>query len=75
MNSKYKLLIYPTAQKDMEEIFQYIGEKLCNPTAALRLIRDFEKAFAHIRMFPESCPYIQNEYVKDQTLRKMVVKH
>lgn len=74
MKSKYNLLIYPLAKKDMESIFQYIGDELCNPAAALRLIRSFEKAFEHICLFPESCPYVQNENVRDRTLRKLVVK-
>lgn len=33
MKSKYNLLIYPLAKKDMESIFQYIGDELCNPAA------------------------------------------
>ncbi len=75
MTNKYTLQIFPLAQLDMEQIFEYIAVKLCNPTAAINQIRDFEKAFDHICNFPESCPYIKNEYVKDKSLRKLIVNN
>ena len=74
-NNKYELKIFPLAQLDMEQIFDYIGVELCNPSAALKQINDFEKAFESICTFPESCPYIKNEYVKDKSLRKLVVNN
>ena len=75
MASKYQLNIFPMAQADMEQIFQYIALELCNPTAALGQINDFERALDNVCAFPESCPYIRNEYVKDKTLRKLVVNN
>ena len=74
-SSKYQLKIYPLAKLDMEQIFDYIADELCNPTAAINLINDFEQAFEHICSFPESCPFISNEYVKDKTLRKLVINN
>ncbi|MCD8371734.1 MAG: type II toxin-antitoxin system RelE/ParE family toxin [Clostridia bacterium] len=73
--AKCKLKIYPAAQTDMEQIFKYINEELCNPSAANDLINDFYKSLDNACMFPESCPLINNEYVKDRTLRKMVVSN
>lgn len=75
MASKYTLKVFPMAQKDMEQIFKYIAVQLCNPTAAIGQINDFEKAFESVCAFPESCPHIQNEYVKDKSLRKLVVNN
>ena len=75
MASKYTLKVFPMAQKDMEQIFEYIAVQLCNPTAAIGQINDFEKAFESVCAFPESCPQIQNEYVKDKSLRKLVVNN
>lgn len=75
MGNKLKLQIFPAAQADMEGIFQYISSELKNPSAAVGLIEDFERAFENIRAFPESCPYTQNEYIKDKTLRKLVVNN
>ena len=75
MENKYNLQIFPLAQLDMEQIFEYIAVELCNPTAAINQINDFEKAFDSICHFPESCPYIRNEYVKDKSLRKLIVNN
>lgn len=75
MKNKCALTIFPLAQRDMEQIFKYIAVELCNPTAAIGQINDFEKAFDNVCGFPESCPYIQNEYVKDKSLRKLVVNN
>lgn len=61
------------AQADLESIFSYISVELKNPTAAINQINDFEKAFENICSFPESCPFADNEYVKDKTLRKLIV--
>lgn len=74
-NNKYQLKIFPMAKLDMEQIFDYIVVRLCNPTAAIRQINVFEKAFETICTFPESCPYINNEYVKDKSLCKLIVNN
>lgn len=75
MANNYRLKIFPLAQADMESIFAYISKELKNPTAAINQIDDFEKAFENICAFPESCPLIDNEYVKDKTLRKLIVNN
>ena len=74
-NNKYQLKIFPLAKLDMEQIFEYIAVELCNPTAAIGQINDFEKAFENVCIFPESHPYINNEYVKDKSLRKLIVNN
>lgn len=75
MANNLELKIFPLAQADMAQIFEYIAIELCNPTAAITQINDFENAFENICAFPESCPYINNEYVKDKSLRKVVVNN
>ena len=74
-NNKYQLKIFPMARLVMVQIFDYIAVELCNPTAAIGQINDFEKAFENVCTFPESCPYINNEYVKDKSLRKLIVNN
>lgn len=74
-NNRYQLKIFSLARLDMEQIFNYIAVELCNPTAAIGQINDFEKAFENVCAFPESCPHINNEYVKDKSLRKLVVNN
>ena len=75
MENKFKLKIFPSAQDDMEQIFEYISVNLCNPSAALDQINDFEKAFDNVCTFPDSCPLVNNEYVKDKSLRKLIVNN
>lgn len=75
MASKFALNIYPQAVRDMESIFEYIAVTLCNPSAAAKQVQDFESALNTVCSQPESCPLIQNEYVKDKTLRKLIVNN
>ena len=75
MENNLQLKIFPAAQSDMEQIFQYISTELCNPTAARELIDAFEKALDNVCAFPQICPLTDNEYVRDKTLRKLVVNN
>jgi addiction module RelE/StbE family toxin len=72
---KYSLRIYPKAKKDLEDIFSYISTELLNYKAALDLIKKFEEALNNICYFPELCPLIDNEFVKDNTIRRLVVNN
>ena len=49
-----KLIVSPLARADMREIGDYVSRELCNPSAALRLIRRFQEAMLPLREFPES---------------------
>lgn len=75
MENKYPLKLFPLAAQDLEQIFNYIAVDLCSPQAALKQIDDFENAFNSVCSFPESCPLINNEYVKDKSLRKLIVNN
>lgn len=71
--NKFKLKIFPLAQLDLEQIFNYIAIDLCNPTAANGLIDEFENAFKTVCEYPQSCPRVNNEYVRDSSLRKLII--
>lgn len=75
MASKYSLYIYSLAAKDMKDIFDYIANELKNPDAAIKQIDDFEKLFDTVCSAPLSCPLINNEFVKDSSLRKLIVNN
>lgn len=75
MESNYTLNIYPSAQLDLDKIFAYIYKDLSNPKAAIDLIYAFREAFDNLRYFPESNPLVNNEYVKDKSLRKLLIKN
>lgn len=73
MENNYALYIFPKAAQDMENIFDYISSDLCNPSAASKLIGDFEDAFQTVCAMPFSGSRVNNEYVSDNTLRKLIV--
>lgn len=75
MGNKLKLQIFPAAQADMEQIFEYIAFELKNPSAAVGQITDFQNALENVCAFPESCPCTGNEYVKERSLRKLIVNN
>lgn len=75
VKSKLKIKIFTLAMSDMDNILDYITNELGNPHAAVNLIHDFEKAFENIGYFPEKCPFVNNEFLKDGTLRKLSVRN
>lgn len=75
MESKFSLRIYPQAAADMEGIFDYIYNTLCAPAAAAKQISDFESALDTVCHEPLSCPLVNNEYVSDGSLRKLIVNN
>ena len=75
MENNFEVVIFPLAQADMEEIFNYISNNLKNKIAAGKLINDFKRTIEIIRLFPESFPLINNEYVNDKKIRKVSLKN
>ncbi len=75
MQNNYTFKLSPLAAEDLEQIFNYIAIELCNPSAAIALINDFESAFDNICKFPKSCSKINNDYVKDKNLRKLIINN
>ena len=69
-----KLIIYPSASKDIENIYNYISLDLANPIAANGFIDDLSDTFEKNLMFPKMYPIIDNPFVKDKLVRKTLVK-
>ena len=69
-----KLTIYPSASKDIENIYNYISLDLANPIAANNFIVDLSDTFEKIVMFPKMYPIIDNPFIKDKLVRKALVK-
>ena len=74
MADEYCVKVSALAARDLKNIFEYISNKLDNPAAAVKLIEDFAEVFEMLRLFPKSGPNINNVFIKDQSLRKIVVK-
>ncbi len=74
-NNPYALNIYPQAQADLEELFRHIAQELGNPSAAAALIDELEEALDLVCRNPLMCPLVRSSLMKDQTLRKLLVKN
>ena len=73
MNNKYKIIIEKYAQEDLENIYNYIKDDLVNTDAAVKLLNKFIDKFETISMFPDSSPLLDNEYISNKNIRKLLV--
>ena len=71
--NKFRLTLLPSAQEDIEEICKYIAINLSNPSAAIKFSEELHNKFKNLCEFPESCPLVNNEFIKDKTLRKLLI--
>lgn len=58
---KYKRVILPQAEQDIEEALNYISNELCNPDAANKLIYNMTDIMENISMFPYSLPTLKDK--------------
>lgn len=75
MASEYAYCFTEKAEQDLDEILRYIAVDLDNPIAAKGF---FEKVFDKIdtvRCFPESGALVDNEFLADKAVRKLLVDH
>lgn len=71
MERSYKIL--PKAKIDLENLFRYISEELCNPESALIVIDKFEMKFNDICLFPKAYLIITLKRLDYDNLRKAIV--
>ena len=69
----YKIIVGKYAKKDLIDIYDYISNTLCNNKAAVRLLNKINDKFEEIKIFPKSAPLINNEYVKNKNIRKLLI--
>ncbi len=63
------------AAQDLDEILHYITEELDNSIAAKNLGRKIFEKIDTVRCFPESGTPVENEFLADKTVRKLIVDH
>ena len=73
MESKYSYRFTKKAEQDLDEILNYISVDLVNPTAAQNLGRKIFEKINLIRMFSDSGAPVDNEFLADKTIRKLLV--
>ena len=62
------------ARDDLDETIEYIIKVIGDINAAYNLIADLEKRLETITSFPESCPVVENKFIKNTATRKANVK-
>ena len=71
----YKIIVQPIAEKDMQNIDDYISLTLCNPTAADKLLDEFYEQFGIISKFPLSCKELTVDILVEFKYRYAVVEN
>ncbi len=72
MASDYSYRFTEKAVQDFDEILRYISEDLANPIAAQNLGKKIFEKIDSVRSFPESGAPIDNEFLTDKAVRKLL---
>ena len=73
MEYNYSYRFTEKAEQDFDEILRYISVDLANPIAAQNLGRKIFEKINMIRTFPDSCALVDNEFLSDKSVRKLLV--
>lgn len=71
----YKITITYSANKDLDEIVDYIVNHLFNTTAAKDLLNDIEDKYKQLAKFPYMFEEVRDKILKKKGYRKIVVKN
>ena len=73
MEYNYSYRFTEKAEQDFDEILRYISVDLANPIVAQNLGRKIFEKINMIRTFPDSCALVDNEFLSDKSVRKLLV--
>lgn len=71
----FEVEITDTAQHDVENIYTYISDNLCNRQAAARFISALQEHTAMLENMPESYPLANDEYLRNIGIRFITIKN
>ncbi|MBU3112569.1 type II toxin-antitoxin system RelE/ParE family toxin [Clostridium lacusfryxellense] len=71
--NEYKVKFTPVAEDDLDQIYEYIVNKLFAETAASRLMEKIETGIMRLGQFPFSCSHVLDEALKIRGYRKFIV--
>lgn len=63
----------PKAAEDLDNIFQYISERLFATSSATNILVSIERGIMGLKEFPFSCNYVADEYLKSKGYRKLII--
>lgn len=64
-----------SAKQDLDEILNYISNVLYNQNAAIDFYNRLKEAIERIRDFPNLYPIVENEFITEKNIRKIIVKN
>lgn len=70
---KYKLLIFPSAQQDLQDIVDYVNE--ISPDAALKLYDEIVDGIGSLEQMPLRCPLLKSSVLRAKGYRVLVVQN
>jgi plasmid stabilization system protein ParE len=73
--SKYNVIITVEAQRELDEIVQYIAYTLKNPKAADDFLDDLEKCISNMELHPRFYPLSSDTRLAEQGYRKAAIKN
>lgn len=73
--SKYKVIVTPTAYKEMNKIYDYISDNLYAKNAAKSLMNKIEKEVQRLKYAPKLYPEINKIDELKRTYRRIVIKN
>jgi len=71
--AKYKLCILPVAQKDMQEIVDYVNT--LSPSAALNLYDEIVKGIDSLSEMPNRCALLKTPELRVKGYRALLIKN
>lgn len=73
MEDKYSLKFTPKGAEDLDNIYQYISEKLFAGSTADIILRKINKEILRLKEFPFSCNYVSDEHLRSKGYRKLII--
>ena len=73
MPAKFRVRVTHTAERDLEEVWNYIAND--SPEGAKQFIRRLEEEIETLEIFPERCPLISENEILGTHYRHLVVGH
>lgn len=75
MANNYTIKMTPKAAEDLDNIYQYISEKLFVTSAATNTLEKIEKGIMRLKRFPFSCNHVADEYLRNKGYRKLIINN
>lgn len=68
---KYRLLIFPSAKQDLQDVVDYVNE--LSPDAAFKLYDEIVEGISSLSQMPERCPLLKSPVLRMKGYRVLIV--